>query len=280
MNDTDENSNRECEAIGNIPIKNERRLSNDTTIKKQVGIYGLRCRTTDKWCVGQSVDINHRWNDYRLLRCKNQSKLYRALVKYGYDNFDKVIIESCDGVQWIIDYREMYWIKLLNCIANGYNLTEGGNGGKKSQETREKMSRSRMGIVYSEETRKRMSLGQQTPKQLAFVRSLSEKRRGKPLTKEHREKIGKKQFGENNHFYGKSHLEAAKKIISEKAKSRNTGGENNPFFGRVHSEETKKKMSYAHRNISDETRAKLSEKAKLREQLKKLRIGLEVAATL
>lgn len=262
-----------CAAIGSMPNQNELPDSGDTTPEKIVGIYGLHCRTTNKWYVGQSLDIKHRWNDYRLFRCKSQPKLHRALKKYGYDDFDKLVIEECDEVQWIMDYREMYWIKRLNCIDNGYNLTEGGSGGKKSKETREKISKSRMGIVYSEETRRRMSLGQKTPKQLAFVRSLSEKRRGKSLTEEHKIKIGQKQFGENNHFYGKSHSDETKKVISEKAKSRNTNGENNAFFGRTHSEETKKLMSLAHKNISEATRRKLSEKAKAREKLKKLRLG-------
>ncbi len=47
--------------------------------------------------------------------------------------------------------------------------------------------------------------------------------------------------GENNPFYGKTHTEETKKLISELASERYVG-ENNPFYGKKHSEESLAKM--------------------------------------
>ena len=96
------------------------------------GIYGLMCKSTGKWYVGRSVDIYRRWRDYEALRCKGQAKIYNALSKYTYGGFDKIILETCEAVDWILAYREMYWIRLFSTKDSGYNLTDGGLCGRTS----------------------------------------------------------------------------------------------------------------------------------------------------
>jgi group I intron endonuclease len=81
-----------------------------------------------------------RWNEYKSFRCKKQLKLFRALKKYGFENFETKIIEECEPVDWILDYREMYWINILNSMDGGYNCTGGGKSGKLCKETRKKIS--------------------------------------------------------------------------------------------------------------------------------------------
>lgn len=54
--------------------------------------------------------------------------LRQAIEKYGKENFKKEILEICTTLQQLSD-REKYWIKKLNAIKLGYNLTEGGTGG-------------------------------------------------------------------------------------------------------------------------------------------------------
>ncbi len=152
-----DNVNGECKAIGNMSSPREPAACVDTTNGKIVGIYGLRCRTTSKWYIGQSKDIIKRWNRaYKLLNCKRQIKIYNALKKYGYDDFETVVIETCDDVDWILDYREMYWIRHLNSIANGYNLKEGGRHGTHSKETREKLRKANLGKHHTEETKQKL----------------------------------------------------------------------------------------------------------------------------
>ncbi len=130
-------------------------------MEKTCGIYGLHCRATEKWYVGQSVDIESRWRKhYKNIKCKTQVKLYRALLKYGYDGFDKVVLDVCDRVEWILDYREMHWIRILNSLKNGYNLTEGGHSGRLSEESCKKISatmKSKPGHPQASDTRKKIS---------------------------------------------------------------------------------------------------------------------------
>ena len=60
---------------------------------------------------------------------------------------------------------------------------------------------------------------------------------------------------------GKKRSEEAKKKISEARKGRYIG-EKHPMYGKHHSDESKKKMSETHKNMSEETRIKLSESHK------------------
>ena len=68
--------------------------------------------------------------DVRNLNCYLGSGklLKKAIEKYGKNNFVKEIIEVCDNLIELSE-REKYWIKELDSIKNGYNLTEGGTGG-------------------------------------------------------------------------------------------------------------------------------------------------------
>ena len=135
-------------------VQNPNDTTNETEKKfsngKCCGIYGLRNKLKpDRWYVGQSIDIEDRWGQYRLLRCKQQKKIYNALKKYGYEEFDKVLIEECK--KELLNEREKYWIKIHNSFGKGYNLTEGGEGGdlrsgmKSSKEHKDKISKSLTG---------------------------------------------------------------------------------------------------------------------------------------
>ena len=64
-----------------------------------------------------------------------------AIKKYGKQNFKKEILEKCESEK-LLNERERYWIKELNTISPiGYNLTTGGEEGKKlSPESIKKLS--------------------------------------------------------------------------------------------------------------------------------------------
>lgn len=55
--------------------------------------------------------------------------LKRSIVKYGLENFKKEILDECDNRNEL-NLKEKYWIKFLNTKNNGYNLTDGGTGGR------------------------------------------------------------------------------------------------------------------------------------------------------
>lgn len=110
------------------------------------GIYGLRCKITDKWYIGQSLDIKGRWRSYKRGSCKSQIKLQRALKLHGPENFEFVLLESCPFDQF--NERENYWMIHHDSINNGYNIREAGNHGRHGEETKKKiglLSRERTG---------------------------------------------------------------------------------------------------------------------------------------
>ena len=128
----------------NNPTTDQSDITNETAVLSAksacCGIYGLRNKITGKWYIGQSRNIKKRWEKaYKPMRCQRQPKIYNALKKYSYDGFEKVVIETCDDVDWIRDYREIFWIRQLNSIENGYNLKEGGTTGTHTEETRKKL---------------------------------------------------------------------------------------------------------------------------------------------
>jgi group I intron endonuclease len=55
-------------------------------------------------------------------------RLKLAIQKYGIENFKKEIIEICDSMEKLNE-RERFWIKELNAINEGYNISLGGDGG-------------------------------------------------------------------------------------------------------------------------------------------------------
>jgi len=168
-----------------------------------VGIYGLQNKLKpEKWNIGQSWDIYKRWEYYKMLNCDGQPKIYNAIKKYGYDGFEKRIIEMCDPDidQESLDLKESSWINHYNSIKNGYNLKGGGSKGKHSEETKQKIR----------EARSRQIIGKNHVSKEACEKMRAD-RTGIPLLEEHRIKlsishIGNKQTEESKEKISKSLL--------------------------------------------------------------------------
>lgn len=78
-------------------------------------------------------------------KCSKQPKLHHAILKYGWDNFQKEIIDCYHGddVKSGLDALETYYITKFDCVKSGYNCQPiGGSalGIKRSAETKAKMS--------------------------------------------------------------------------------------------------------------------------------------------
>lgn len=94
------------------------------------GIYSITNKINGKRYIGQSININRRFiehkNDPFNINCKDYDMaIYRAIRKYGLDNFNFEILEQCDKSE--LNDKEIYWIDYYNSYNNGYNCTRGGN---------------------------------------------------------------------------------------------------------------------------------------------------------
>lgn len=151
-----------------------------------IGIYKITS-PSGKIYIGKSIDVKKRIEYYKRGHCKSQTKLYRSLVKYGYDNHKFEIIEECLEVE--IDEREIFWISFFDCFntKHGLNLQAGGQGGRASDETKIKISLSNTGKKRSEETKLKISQSRIGNKWCV----------GRVLSKETRDKISKGNKGKN-----------------------------------------------------------------------------------
>ncbi len=97
-----------------------------------VGIYKITS-PSGKVYIGQSWNIDIRFNAYRNARCKSQQKLYNSLLKYGHESHKFEIIDQLSESvsQDIMNEKEQYYIDYYrnqNIIL--LNIKEAGNRGK------------------------------------------------------------------------------------------------------------------------------------------------------
>lgn len=90
-------------------------------------IYKITNNQNSKIYIGKtSSTIEERWSKHKYAYLIYDWHLYRAMRKYGIENFKIEKIEECSDN--ILNDRERYWISFYNSYNNGYNSTEGGDG--------------------------------------------------------------------------------------------------------------------------------------------------------
>jgi group I intron endonuclease len=90
-------------------------------------IYQITNTVNHKIYIGKTKKTTEeRFKRHYYAHTKSDTYLYRAMRKYGFDNFKIEIIENVDSD---LDSREKFWIKELS---PHYNMTEGGEGGDTS----------------------------------------------------------------------------------------------------------------------------------------------------
>lgn len=91
-------------------------------------IYKITNLINNKIYIGQTIKtVEKRFNQHKNNYIKpyfSQIVLYKAMKKYGIDNFSCEEIEEVENKQ--LDEREKYWIKHYNSYYDGYNSTIGG----------------------------------------------------------------------------------------------------------------------------------------------------------
>jgi group I intron endonuclease len=113
-----------------------------------VGIYKIT-NPKGKIYIGQSINIDRRWNEYQKLQCSQSKKIYNSLIKYGFENHLFEILEECSIKD--INNREEYYILLYNSHINGLNIKLASKPawtGKKRYEHSEFLKTNGSGLSY------------------------------------------------------------------------------------------------------------------------------------
>lgn len=151
-------------------------------MNKKYCVYIHINKINNKKYVGQTYNVERRWQNNGA-EYKNCRYFYFAINKYGWDNFEHLILKTnLDKKE--ADYWEKYYINFYKTKynENGYNIREGGNG-ELAAESKKKISQKMK--------EKEQWLGEKNPRHID------------PL------------FGERNGMYGKHHTEESKKKISD-----------------------------------------------------------------
>lgn len=101
-------------------------------MNEEVGIYKITNLINNKVYIGQSRCIKKRWKNHKITYHNSNDKaynypLYRAMRKYGIENFQFEIIENCSIAE--LNDKEKYWINYYHSNNDnyGYNQDDGGN---------------------------------------------------------------------------------------------------------------------------------------------------------
>jgi group I intron endonuclease len=152
-------------------------------------IYKITNRVNGKVYIGKTnTTIAKRWRKHlNEAKWHDLRHLYAAINKYGKENFTIETIEICDGSEG--GEREKYWIKHYNSTNQsvGYNLTEGGENGIRSEEYKRRISNTLKKYYQTHPPPPNPTKG---------------------------------KFGVAHHFYGKTHTPKTKQSLSDARKGK------------------------------------------------------------
>ena len=207
-------------------------------------IYKHINKINGKIYIGQTCQKpEYRWNHGK--GYKQCPRFYAAIQKYGWDNFEHVILENNLTAEQANQKEEQY-IKYYhsNNEQFGYNLSAGGdNRSQISDTTRQKLSehskkmwsnknmRTKMSIYMKEKWQDPEYIKNRTEGYNKALEQLHKNGKTSFLSEDGRKRISdarKKYITEHGTpTQGKGHTEATKKILSEQKK-----GSKNPMYGK------------------------------------------------
>lgn len=114
------------------------------------GIYKITNIVSGICYIGQAIDIRARLMGHINAMNKKDLVVYKAIRKYGIDNFDcRVLVtvntfgKTQEEIKKELNFLECFYIDLYDSYKNGYNMTPGGDSGrlgfKHKKETIEKI---------------------------------------------------------------------------------------------------------------------------------------------
>nr|YP_010303541.1 GIY endonuclease [Purpureocillium takamizusanense]UNI92570.1 GIY endonuclease [Purpureocillium takamizusanense] len=140
------------------PYLNRREIYKN--LNNKCGIYLWTNIISDKKYIGSSVNLSRRLKDYfnksylQLELKKNNSIIYKALLKYNYINFKLDILEFCNA-ESILE-REQFYLNNLELKYNTLKVAGSLLGFKHSELSKERIRMANLGRSVSEETRMKL----------------------------------------------------------------------------------------------------------------------------
>ena len=150
-----------------------------------IGIYKIT-NPNGKIYIGQSIDINRRFNEYKKLQCSQSKKLYYSLQKYGIENHKFEIIEECTTDQ--LNGKEEHYILLHNSHVKGLNIKLASKPswtGKKRPEHSKMLKEKGCGFQYTRTEQHKNNMSD-------IMKEVWSKKRNDIIQKIKANKIGKK----------------------------------------------------------------------------------------
>lgn len=173
-------------------------------------IYCIEFPNGKKYVGKTECDLSKRQKEHKHHSKYKRTRLYNAIKKYGWDNLAWSVLEECDCPA-VLNEREVYWISHFSCLDHdsGYNLREGGTGGRHSEETKQKISKSNSGENNGMYGRSSWNAGMKMSEE--YKKKLSEAHKGQvPWNKGIK---GKYKLGSHSEE-SKAKMSETKKILS------------------------------------------------------------------
>ena len=107
-----------------------------------IGIYKITNLINGHSYIGLSTHIEDRWQYHKTKYNWEREKdklLYKAIIKYGIDNFKFEVLEECSPEQ--LSDKEKYYIEKYDTYHNGYNMTTGGEDHHGESHPKHKLSK-------------------------------------------------------------------------------------------------------------------------------------------
>lgn len=152
------------------------------------GIYKIT-NPNGKIYIGQSIDIESRWNHHTNERVMNTLDwpLYRSLRKYGVDKHNFMVVEECDVEE--LNERERYYQEKYNTVSEGLNCKLVGFdevSGVLNDKIKSKISETLTGYTMKDERRQKVRDGV-----VRYMSNLTIEQRKEIYGKSSRKRMGK-----------------------------------------------------------------------------------------
>lgn len=131
-------------------------------------VYKVTNKINNKYYIGKTIQDFNRYIKRQIsntnINKQPNRAFYRAIRKYGSDNFEWSILWKGECSNEWLDELEKYYIYFYDSFGkNGYNMTEGGEGNinsgkyKRTNNIKEKLSKTLKGRIITKEWKENIS---------------------------------------------------------------------------------------------------------------------------